>query len=129
MNRIEGSDKELKNAQNILDEPELPETEPSAITLVFKILLGEPPNGSVSEIRENVEDEEITEIDLRRMMFFLGRIFEEIAPNPRGPKSFQSLLRPTLLRAAEKGNLSTVKLLLRVGVRNCNALALPNTVI
>lgn len=89
----EGSDKELKMAQNILDELELPETEPflafTAITPVFEILLGEPPNGSVSEIRENVqtaEDEEITAIDLRRMMFFLGRIFEEIAPSPKDPK-------------------------------------------
>lgn len=44
------------------------------MTTVFEILLGEPPNGSVSEIRENVqtvEDEEITAIDLRRMIVLL----------------------------------------------------------
>ena len=88
----EGSDKELKYAWNILDEPE---TEPllafTAITSVFEILLGKPPNGSVSEIKENVqtvEDEEITAVDLRRMVFFLGHIFEEIISNLKDPKSF-----------------------------------------
>ena len=63
----------------------------TAITSVFEILLGKPPNGSVYEIRENVqtvEDEEITAVDLRRMVFFLGHIFEEIIPNRKDPKSF-----------------------------------------
>ena len=63
----------------------------TAITSVFEILLGKPPNGSIYEIRENVqivEDEDITAVDLRRMVFFLGHIFEEITPNRKDPKSF-----------------------------------------